>query len=126
MARLAVIQRPPVLLDRERTLAVAVAAVAEAAAGGANLVVFPEAFVPGYPLWIWRLRPGADMSLSTQLHAQLLDSAVNLQRGDLSPLCEAAREHATTLVRGLHERDQDFSRSTLYNTAEPRRPAQRG
>lgn len=45
MARLAVIQRPPVLLDRERTLAAAVAAVAEAAAGGANLVVFPEAFV---------------------------------------------------------------------------------
>lgn len=56
------------------------------------------------------------MSLSTQLHAQLLDSAVNLQRGDLSPLCQAAREHATTVVCGLHERDEDFSRSTLYNS----------
>jgi nitrilase len=52
MSRLAVIQRPPVLLDRKGTLAVAVAAVAEAARGGANLIVFPEAFIPGYPVWV--------------------------------------------------------------------------
>ena len=116
MSRLAVIQRPPVLLDRQRTLELAVAAVAEAATGGASLVVFPEAFIPGYPVWVWRLRPGADMSLSTQLHALLLDSAVSLGRGDLAPLCNAAREHAVTVVCGLHERDEDFSRSTLYNT----------
>jgi nitrilase len=62
MSRLAVIQRPPVLLDRKRTLETAVAAVAEAAQGGAKLIVFPEAFTPGYPVWVWRPRPGADMS----------------------------------------------------------------
>jgi nitrilase len=115
MSRVAVIQRPPVLLDRERTLQSAVASVAEAAGGGAKLIVFPEAFIPGYPVWIWRLRPGADSALSTQLHALLLDQAVSLQRGDLTPLCDAAREHAVTVVCGIHERDDKFSRSTLYN-----------
>jgi len=116
MSRIAVVQRPPVLLDRERTLQAAVAAVAEAARGGAKLVVFPEAFVPGYPVWIWRLKPGADMSLAGTLHALLLDNAVNLQRGDLDALRAAAKENASTVVCGVHELDADFSRSTLYNT----------
>ncbi len=116
MSRIAVIQRPPVLLDRERTLQAAVAAVVEAAQGGAQLIVFPEAFVPGYPVWIWRLRPGADSSLTTNLHGLLLDSAVSIRRGDLAPLCAAAREHTVTVVCGMHERDEDFSRATLYNS----------
>jgi len=46
--RVAVVQVPPVLLDREATLARAVAKVEEAADAGAKLVAFPEAFVPGY------------------------------------------------------------------------------
>ena len=53
----AIIQRSPVFLDRAACLKLAVEAVAEAAEAGARLVVFPEAFVPGYPAWIWRLRP---------------------------------------------------------------------
>jgi len=116
MSRIAVVQRPPVLLDRGRTLHAAVAALAEAARGGAKLVVFPEAFVPGYPVWIWRLKPGADMGLAGTLHARLLDNAVSLRRGDLDALCAAAKENALTVVCGMHERDEDFSRSTLYNT----------
>ena len=48
-SRVAVVQRPPVFLDRAATLKNAAAAVAEAAAGGAQLAVFPEALVPGYP-----------------------------------------------------------------------------
>ena len=115
MSRVAVIQKPPVLLDRQRSLQAAVASVAEAATGGAKLVVFPEAFIPGYPVWIWRLRPGGDSALSTKFYALLLDQAVSLQRGDLAPLCEAAREHSVTIVCGIHERDDEFSRSTLYN-----------
>jgi nitrilase len=116
MSRIAIVQRPPALLDRKRTLEGAVAAVAEAAREGAALVVFPEAFIPGYPVWIWRLRPGADASLITKLHAQLLDNAVSLRHGGLEPLCAAARGHGVTVVCGLHERDEDFSRSTLYNS----------
>jgi len=116
MSRIAVVQRPPVLLDRGRTLHAAVAALAEAARGGAKLVVFAEAFVPGYPIWIWRLKPGADMGLAGTLHARLLDNAVSLRRGDLDALCAAAKENALTVVCGMHERDEDFSRSTLYNT----------
>lgn len=86
MTRVAIVQKAPAFLDRAECLRIAVSAVAEAAAGGARLVVFPEAFVPGYPAWIWRLRPGGDMALSEQLHRALLENAVDLARDDLGPL----------------------------------------
>jgi nitrilase len=114
--RIAVIQRPPVLLDRSGTISEAVAAIREAAANGARLVVFPEAYIPGYPAWIWRLRPGADIALAEQLHAQLLANAVSLDGDDLAPLREAAKEHEVTVVCGIDERDAEFSRGTIYNT----------
>lgn len=114
--RIAVVQRPPVLLDRSRTIAEAVAAIREAAAKDARLVVFPEAYIPGYPAWIWRLRPGADMALAEKLHAQLLANAVSLDGDDLAPVCAAARKHKVTVVCGIDERDAEFSRGTIYNT----------
>jgi nitrilase len=46
MPRIAVVQMPLVLLDRARTLEQTVSAVRRAAAGGADIVVFPEAFIP--------------------------------------------------------------------------------
>ena len=116
MARVALIQRAPAFLDRAACLDRAATAVAEAAAQGAALVVLPEAFVPGYPAWIWRLRPGTDMALSEQLHARLRENAVDLARDQLAPLREAARHHQVTVVCGIQERDAAFSRSTLYNS----------
>jgi len=116
MSRIAVVQTPPVFLDRAATLAKAADAVAEAAKGGARVVVFPEAFVPGYPAWIWRLRPGGDMALTEKLHALLRANAVDLSRDDLAPLREAAKRHKVAVVCGVHERDADFGGGTLYNT----------
>jgi len=115
--RVAVVQRPPVFLDRDATLAVAVASVSEAARDGAQLIVFPEAFVPGYPAWMWRLRPGTDMGLTEAIHASLRANSVSLAGDDLAPLRQAALEHRVTVVCGIHERDTEFGRSTLYNTA---------
>jgi nitrilase len=114
--RAAIVQRPPALLDREATLARAVEHLHEAADGGADLVVFPEAYVPGYPVWIWHLRPGPDYGLTSDLHATLVENAVDLDADGLAPLRTAAAERSVTVVCGVHERDGSFGRSTLYNT----------
>ena len=113
MSGVAIVQQAPVFLDRAATLAKAVAAIGEAAQAGACLIVFPEAFVPGYPAWIWRLRPGGDMALSERLHSLLRANAVSLAGDDLAPLREAARRHQVSVVCGVHELDADFSRTTL-------------
>lgn len=115
-SRVAVIQKPPVLLDREKTIEAMLASMDEAVASGASLLVFPEAFVPGYPTWIWRLRPGGDMALSADIHARLRASAVDLAAGDLQPVQDATAAHGVTVVVGITERDSQVSGTTLFNT----------
>ncbi|MBB3232317.1 carbon-nitrogen hydrolase family protein [Halomonas stenophila] len=115
--RVAVIQAPPRLLDRDASLERAIALTDEAAASGAGLLVFPEAYLPGYPTWIWRLRPGGDMALSGEIHARLWENAFDLDQDHLRPLQKAAARNAVTLAIGLHERDGRYSGTTLYNTA---------
>ncbi len=115
MSKIAVIQHPPVLANREATLARAVDLAGEAIAGGARLLVFPEAFVPGYPTWAWRLRPGGDMRLSSELHDLLVANAVDLGRDDLAPLCQVAADAGVNILCGIDEIDPAQS-STLYNT----------
>jgi len=114
--RVAVVQHPPVALNRQKTLARGVELLDEAAAGGAKLVSFPETWVPGYPEWVWRLRPGADYGLSGDIHKRLLESSVDLKAGQLKPIQVAARRLKLTVSIGIHERDGEFSRGTLYNS----------
>ena len=114
--RIAIVQKAPAFLNRGECLHIAVGAVAEAGAVDARAIVFHEAFISGYPAWIWRLRPGGDMTLSERLHRALLENAIDLSTDDLEPLREAARKHRVTVVCGINERDGEFSRGTLYNT----------
>jgi len=116
MTRIAIIQESPVYLDRKKTIEKAVQLVEKAASDGAELVVFPEAFISGYPAWIWRLRPGSDWGTSEELHSRLLDSSVDISAGDLKPLCDAAKKNRLSIVCGLNERDGSLSKATLYNT----------
>ncbi|MEA2550692.1 MAG: nitrilase [Actinomycetota bacterium] len=112
----AVIQRPPVLLDRGASMAKVLEGVEEAASSGARLVVFPETYLPGYPEYIWRLRPGDDYDISREIHGKLIAGSVDIGAGDLRPIQDAARRSGTTVSIGVHERDGSFSRGTLYNT----------
>jgi nitrilase len=114
--RVAVVQVPPVLLDREATLARAVVKVEEAADAGAKLVAFPEAFVPGYPDWVWRLRPGTDYDASAEIWRRFLPQTVDLEQDELAVLRDAARRRSVTITLGINERDGSFSRATVYNT----------
>ena len=116
MSKLAIVQKAPVFLDKQKTIDLAVATIEEAAANGAELVVFTEAFIPGYPTWIWRLRPGGDWNLSEELHERLLNNAVVMESEDLDPLYNAAKKHNVTIVCGIEERDSKLSQSTIYNT----------
>jgi nitrilase len=116
MSKVAVVQKAPVVLNRGASVARAIELLEQAASRGAEMIVFTEAFIPGYPAWIWRLRPGSDWGTNEALHKRLLEHAVDLESDQLAPLHQAARKHQMTVVCGMHERDHRCSRATLYNT----------
>jgi nitrilase len=75
--RIAAVQAAPVLLDQAATIEKARGLIREAAKGGAKLVVFPEAFLPGYPLWVWAIPP-KENRLLTDLYGKLVNQAVSV------------------------------------------------
>jgi len=115
MAKIAIIQEAPYVLDKMKTVAQAANIINTVAAQGAELIVFPEAFIPGYPAWIWRLRPGGDWGVSEELHTRLLKNAIDLSSVDIQPIMAAAKSNQVTVVCGINERDSENSRTTLYN-----------
>lgn len=113
--RVALAQIAPVFLDRAATLAKVVARVEEAAAARADVVVFGEAIVPGYPVWVGRT-DGArfDAADQKQLFARYAEAAVQPERGDLDAVCAAARAGGVVVVLGTIERAVDRGGHSLY------------
>lgn len=116
MTKIAVVQQPPVYFNLAKSMQRAVKLIAEAAAAGAQLAVFPETWLPGYPEFVWRLAPGADMAKTDALFALSQANSVNLAADGLAPIQEAAREHGVVVVMGFQEVDGGVSGSTLYNS----------
>ncbi len=116
MAKIALVQRAPIVLNKSASIDKAAAIIDELGAQDIQLAVFPETFLPGYPAWIWRLRPGGDWGLSEDLHRRLVDNAIDLSSADLTPLQSAAAENNMTIVIGLNERDSQSSQTTIYNS----------
>ena len=56
------------------------------------------------------------MAVSSDIHARLRQNSVDLARGDLQPILDAAAKHNVTIVLGLNELDSRFTGTTLFNT----------
>ncbi len=110
--RVAAVQAAPVLLDRRATTDKAVDFVARASAAGAALVVFPEAFIPGYPEWLWRLRPWEERA--AVLQARLFDQSVIVGSRTTEVLAAAARDGGIHVSIGVNERSE--LGTALYST----------
>jgi len=72
MPKVALVQLPSPFLDRDAAFDVAERAISTARGEGAELIVFPETFIGGYPDWIWRLRPWGDFALTGAIHERLV------------------------------------------------------
>jgi nitrilase len=111
----AVVQAPPVFLDRDATVERAVRLIEEASAEGARLVAFPETWVPGYPSWIYHAAEW-DEPRSKRTFARLQRNAVRVPSPATDALCGAARAAKAHVVIGIHEQDADYSLGTIYNS----------
>jgi predicted amidohydrolase len=91
----------------------------EAAALGAELIVFPETWIPGYPAWLDTCRDAAlwDHAPTKKVFARIAENSVAIPGPAFERLAAAAREAKATLVLGLSERvDKGAGRGTLYNS----------
>src|SRR5437764_14497361 len=114
--RVACIQAEPAVLDREATLAKLERLAAEAAGEGADLLVFPEAFVPAYPSSVWaRAFAGWAEPGAKEAFALLARESLELPSEPADRLAEIALENEVWLVTGVTERDPQRP-GTLYNT----------
>ena len=60
-----VVQAAPALFDRDATIEKACRLVTEAASQGAQLILFPEAFIPAYPRGLGGSRRLSRMTMSS-------------------------------------------------------------
>lgn len=113
--RVAAVQAAPVFLDRKATVEKAVSLIGEAAANGAQLVAFPETWIPGYPAWIFGAA-GWDDPAQKRVFGRLNANAVEVPSAATAALCAAAKANGVVLAVGMTERDGASSRGTLYNS----------
>ncbi len=113
--RVAMAQVAPAWLQRDATLDKVADGVSRAADEGAQLVVFGEALVPGYPFWP-ELTDGArfDSELQKELFAHYADQAVDIAGGGLQALCQVAGEREIAVYLGCIERATERSAHSLY------------
>jgi nitrilase len=116
VVKVACIQAEPVVLDRDATIEKLAGLAAEAAGQGAQLLVFPEAFVPAYPSSIWaKALAGWATQGAKEAFALLARESVEVPGPAADRLGEIAREHGVWLVTGVSEIDPERP-STLFNT----------
>lgn len=115
MLNVALVQMTPAWLNRKVTLEKMCDRLDSAASNGAQLAVFGEALLPGYPFWP-DLTGGARFEDERQkeLFAHYADNAVDVEAGGLEPLCSLARQHGVAVYAGLIERSRERGGFSLY------------
>lgn len=104
----AAVHAAPVYLDVDATVDKACGLIADAGAEGAQLLVFPEVFLPGFPYWINCYPP----LLQTPLHARYQEASVTVPGPEIERIQRAAKQAGTAVVLGVNEREG----GSLYNT----------
>lgn len=112
--KIAVVQHPPVYLNLRESVALAIQYIIEAASQNVRMVVFPETWLPGYPVWL-DYAPEAgiwDNPSAKALFRLLFENSIEIDDEYFKALSNSAVENNCLIVMGANER---FGR-TLYNT----------
>ena len=117
VVKTAVVQAAPILFNRDATVEKACRLTAEASAQGAQLILFPEAFIPAYPRGLsFGTVVGSRSPEGRLTWERYWDNAVDVPGPATEALGQAAQVANAYLAIGVIERDTQFSRGTLYCT----------
>lgn len=112
--KVAVVQATPALFDKNRTLNIVADWTEKAAQEGAQLVLFPEAFIPCYPRGLsFGAVVGSRKAEGREHWLKYNSESVVVPSTDTERLAQIAKEHQVYLIIGIIEKDQT---SSLYCT----------
>lgn len=113
--KVALAQISPVWLDKKATLEKVMSTLQEAVNEKAELVVFGEGLLPGYPFWL-ALMDGAAWNKDAvkELHRHYALNAVSIENGDLDDICAFAKAEHISIYIGIIERPEDRGGHSLY------------
>lgn len=100
VVRAAAVQAEPKWLDLDAGVTAMIELIGEAADNGAQLVAFPETFIPGYPWWIWLDSPAWGM----QFVARYSENSMTRDGAEMTRIAAAAKQHGVHVVFGFSER----------------------
>lgn len=112
---LGLVQNAPVWLQKEKTIEKIMSHITDAADKKCDIVVFGEAFLPGYSFWI-ELTNGAkfESKFQKEMHAWYMQQAVQIETGDLNNICKICSEKKIATVLGIIELPSDRGNHSLY------------
>ncbi len=115
LLKVAMAQIAPVWLDKQATLKKIEKTIVEAAIEKAELIVFGEALLPGYPFWLAHTEGAAwDLKVNKELHAHYTRNAIQIEAGELDTICKLANKHNMAIYLGMMERAKDRGGHSLY------------
>jgi predicted amidohydrolase len=112
--KIAVVQHPPVFLNLNKSLELATNFISDAAGNNVSMVVFPETWLPGYPVWL-DYAPNAgiwDHPPAKALFRLLFENSIEIEDEYFKTLSNSAKKNNCLIVMGANERVG----RTLYNT----------
>lgn len=118
-AKVAIVQAEPLFMDLAASVQRAIDLIREAAGNSAQLVVFGETWLPGYPAWLDHCPSAAlwDHAPTKDVFAQLRQNSLSIPSDEFRLLSKAAAQHNVVLVMGVNERvDEGPGNGTLYNS----------
>lgn len=113
--KVAMAQIAPVWLDKRATLEKIEKTIVEAVKEKAELIVFGEALLPGYPFWL-ALTNGAewDLKMNKEIHAHYARNSIQIEIGELDSICQLAKENKIAIYLGIMERAKNRGGHSLY------------
>lgn len=112
---IALAQIAPVWLNKAASIEKLVSAINEASQQGCQLLATGESWLPGYPFWLSNTDAARfNSDIQKRLHARYLQEGIDIEAGDLNPICEAARTNQIAIILGAMERPQSKGGHTLY------------
>ena len=117
--RIAVVQVAPVFMDLDGSMEKARGLIRDAALRGAELVAFPEAWLPGYPAWLDCCRDVGllDHEPTKKVFARLVENSVVVPSSHTQALASWSQEFGVVLSLGVNERVKEGpGHGTIYNS----------